>query len=814
MKIGQKRNAQRGSPKSRTARIAAVLLSIALTLAVIASSALSVLTVLIGTYVSRHPERFTVDLTLLQTARIAAPPTLYYPADPQKSPTADGNAIPLYDTSEDVPRALPLSEIPDHLRNAFVAIEDKRFYSHVGIDVRRTLSAALLYLSGNRSGFGGSTITQQLVKNLTGESARTPARKLTELFRAIDLEKRLAKEEILEAYLNVVPLANGCIGVSMGAQYYFKKTPMELTLAECASLAAITQSPSRYDPAKHPTENKKRRDLILSEMERQGYITEALRREAAATEVETAEDTVPPRHVQSWYEDLVTEDVIRDLSEAYGYTRAEASRLYYSGGLRIYTLMDPTLQRAVEAYYRDPSHFPRTENGHAPQSAMIVLDPETGAILALAGAIGEKSGDRLFSFATNAKRPPGSVLKPISIYAPALEQGRITAASVYDDVPVRFEQTKGGTLRPWPKNASTVYRGLTSVDYAVRNSLNTVPIHILSELGLDNAFHYARDVLGIKSLEKGSGANPLDYCPAALALGQMTNGATLREITAAYTAFANRGIYQSARSYSLVTDRDGAVLLSNPTVVRRALSEENAAVMTKLLEGVTKNGTARSLTLTERTAVAGKTGTTQYSFDRWFIGYTPGLLAGVWYGCEYPESLSGIKGNPALGIFDGVMSELITLRPSKKQFDDSALRPVRVCADSGLLTTDVCTKDPRGDRTTVAYFTESTVPKRFCTCHTPIPYVGTGQNEADGVRVDPTDPRSAHTVGLLRVSRRFPMEVFVTDAQYTAVEGALTAPSEHDKSRPYYESLLPENTYGGKSYTAMPFNRAAAPIAG
>jgi penicillin-binding protein 1A len=290
-----------------------------------------------------------------------------------------------------------------------VAIEDKRFYTHRGVDPLRTLKAGLGYLRGNPT-CGGSTITQQLVKNLTGRTEHTPERKLTEIFTALDLEKRADKETVLEAYLNIINLAEGCFGVGMAAETYFQKSVSDLTLPECAAIAAITNNPARYDPLTHPEANRARRDLILTQMANQGYITEAERDTAIATPLTL--DPAPksdPAPITSWYADMVVSDVIRDLMLRKDYTYAAASRLVYNGGLRIETAMDEDLQRIVETYYTDASHFPAGDKGR-PQSSFILIDPETGDILAVAGAVGEKTASRVQSYATDTRRPAGSCI--------------------------------------------------------------------------------------------------------------------------------------------------------------------------------------------------------------------------------------------------------------------------------------------------------------------------------------------------------------------------------------------------------------------
>lgn len=678
-------------------------------------------------YVEMHPEVFRIDPARFSSPEAFGAAELYYFENGTDDPYVDRDRATLLETLSGGERAVyvPLSEIPKALQNAFVAIEDKRFYTHRGVDLRRTGAAVLNYLLRRSKSFGGSTITQQLVKNVTGESAKTPMRKVTEVFRALDLERSLGKEEILERYLNVINLANGCRGVGSASRFYFGKEPKELTLPECASIAAITQSPARYDPSRHPESNKKRRDCILYEMLVQGYITDGDYRAAVESPVSVKEGGTKagndPDGFNSWYTDLVIRDVVDGLCERYGYTREEASHLLYYGGLRIYTPIDPALQETLTAYYRDTSHFPRLANGKTPESAMIVLDPKTGNILAVAGAIGEKTGDRVYSYATDAKRPPGSVLKPLSVYAPAVEWGVIGYASVYDDAPVKFMRQKNGRYTSWPRNASGTYRGKTSIDYAISHSLNTVAVRVLDEIGVDRSYDFLKNTLGISSLADGeNGAT--DRGVAALALGQMSHGATLREITAAYTALSNGGIYRNARSYLLVTDTSGQILLENKAVARAALKEETAELMTKMLENVTKNGTARSLTIQKSISAAGKTGTTQYSFDRWFVGYTPSLLAGVWYGCDYPESLSELDGNPALSVWDDVMKAFYetdspALENRETAFRYPHLRAVRVSADTGLLPSDACREEGSGCRISVAFFSEGTVPREFCTAH-------------------------------------------------------------------------------------------------
>jgi len=582
-----------------------------------------------------------------------------------------------------------IQEIPDALRDAFVAIEDKRFYRHHGVDWYRTVAAGFNYVLGFSDSFGASTITQQLIKNVTGNSEVTLSRKLQEILYALDLERTLDKSQILEWYLNVIHFSDHCDGVADAARHYFSKTPAQLTVAECASLAAITNSPSYYHPIRHPENNLARRDLILTAMYEQEYLTEQEYRQALSEPLVIREtDPEQGEGINSWYTDMVIEDVIEDLMREYGMARAAASRLVYTGGLRIDTAMDPKIQQSVEEYYRTQVRMPADEEGTRAQSACIVIDSRTGDILGVAGAVGEKSGNRLQNFATQTRRPPGSVIKPITVYAPALEEGILTWGSVYDDVPTNFDME--GRLA-WPKNANGIYRGLTNVSYAVAHSTNTVAVRVLEEVGLENAYRFAKERFHLESLVSDQHANDCDL--AALALGQLNYGVTLRELTAAYTAFADAGVYHPYRSYYRVTDGQGNLLLFNPDRGEIVLSVENAAIMTKLLQGVVTDGTSSAITLSKTVECAGKTGTTNADNDRWFVGYTPELICGVWCGFEYPEPMQG--KNVCTQIWNRVMRDLVAQKGGKKTFDvPSSVIRVSYCKDSGKLMQDACTNFP------------------------------------------------------------------------------------------------------------------------
>lgn len=721
-----RQTSQKKRPKAR--RVAVAVLLVLLLGSVLAVSAGAVV---IAPYASSK-----MDLSLLEIPTVREPAILYA-YDPAHRPLRQGELHPANgcELSEPEKRVyVPYEEMPPYLIQAFVAIEDKHFFDHHGVDFPRTAYAGVKYLMGNGS-FGASTITQQLVKNLTGHDEYTPKRKMTEIFMALDLEKQVDKETILETYLNVINLAGGCQGVGAAAERYYGVEVSALNLPQCATIAAITNNPARYDPLTHPDENKARRDLILRQMEEQGYITPAQRDQAIATDLELAPQIAGDQKtpIASWYADMVAADVIRDLCDRLGYTRERASRLLYSGGLTIETAMDEDLQALVEEYYRNAQNFPTEDRVNArPQSSFILIDPATGDILAVAGAVGEKTGNRLQNYATDTRRPAGSSIKPLSVFAPALERGLITWASIYEDEPL--SQKKG---MPWPANADGLYRGRVTVSTAVAKSLNPVAVRILSQVGEEEAFAFLRERLGMRSLVPPTADSVGDMTVSSLALGQQTMGVTSRELTAAYTVFRD-GVYRSPLSYHRVLDKDGRVLLENPRpqTSTTVLSPATAALMTRLLMTVAEEGTAaRHITLNETLGiqVAGKTGTTQNNCDRWFVGYTPRLLAGVWMGYDYPTEMKGISGNPCVGIWDDIMTACETqyrgaptrsLFPSPAEYD---LVEAEYCPLSGGVPHTACTAN--GGTTAWGWFLRGTEPMSECTVH-----------EEPPINVVPEDP--------------------------------------------------------------------------
>lgn len=709
------------------------------------------------------------------------------------------------------------NDIPENLVNAVISIEDERFWDHNGVDWIRTIGAVINYFIPIRENFGGgSTLTQQLIKNITDEDDYSPQRKIQEILRALNLEKKLDKTQILELYMNNVNLSQNCYGVQAAANTYFNKDVSELTLIECASLASILKSPTKYDPVINPENNKDRRNLVLSKMLELGKITEeefnsAYDKELTLDYQGHAQDV--ELTTNSWYTDQVMIEVRDALMEELGYTREMAYNLIYGGGLSIVTLQDPEVQAVLDEVYLDDDSFPKTNNAIQPQSSAIVIDPATGDVLGIAGARGQKEGNLLLNYATQTTRSPGSSIKPLSVYAPALEAGLITYGSVYDDVPVWFnyddEDVEKKYPTAYPKNLPEVYNGLTTVNDAVTRSVNTVALRVLQDLTLDTSFNFVKSKLQMDSFieyaELSGGVGITDKGWAPIALGAMTYGVTNLEITAAYQIFANGGVFNKPRTWLYVLDNEGNVLIENETDSYVVISEQTASIMTKMLESVVDRGTATAVTLKNSVDVAGKTGTAASDVDRWFVGYTPYYVCGVWFGYDTPSALGTLAWTPTAVAWDIIMTKLHQNYIDKAKSGGEPLKTFEMadgivtatyCKDSGKLMTEACYLDPRGNRAETGYFTTSTVPTEYCDCHVLVDY-----DTSTGAVASPRCPSEYVTkVGLIKVDREFPMQVKVTDAQYTYrdVPDGTGMPLTGDL--PFYIGLYESGTYPG--YTA------------
>ena len=567
---------------------------------------------------------------------------------------ADGNWQNLTNLSSTENRVwVDYADIPKDMEHAAVAIEDKRFYKHKGVDWYRTTGAFINMFLSMKNDFGGSTITQQLIKNLTKQDDITVQRKLLEIFQALEFEKSYDKEEIMEWYLNIVYFGEGCNGVYTAAETYFGKEPKDLTLAECASIIGITNNPSKYDPFISRENNKTRQETILKQMYEQGYISKEQYDEAMAQELvfvrsESEEST---QTIYSYYAEAVINDVLNDLVEQKGVSRDTARTLLYSGGYQVYSCYDPSIQQAIDDVYTDLDNMPQrpSASGQQFESAIVIMDPYTGEIKGMSGGTGKKTINFGTNRATQSKRPPGSSIKPIATYGPAMELG---LTQVNDAADIKLSGTSW-----YPKNSGGGNYGVVTIREALQRSLNTVSAQILDKLTPRASYEFLKDKLGVTSLAESD----CDYAP--LALGQLTHGITVREMTQAYSAFVNDGVFTYGRTYSYVKDSSGEVVLENPARTIVAFKANTAWNMADMLCNAVNSGTGSEARLTGM-PVGGKTGTTTNNCDRWFVGFTPYYVAAVWTGYDMPEYMN-FSGNPAAQIWKLVMDPIHKDLPTK-----------------------------------------------------------------------------------------------------------------------------------------------------
>ena len=610
------------------------------------------------------------------------------------------------------------SEIPQTLIDVTVAAEDKRFREHHGVDWLRTIRSTLGYFGGSSRIQGGSTITQQVIKNLTGNDEVTPERKVQEIFTALKLEKNYSKEQILETYLNVAFFSNQCYGIQSASKLYFNKDISELNVAEAATLIAITNAPTRYNPLReNPNEdygwgtgmeeNKERRDYILGEMLDAGMLTQSEYEEWINYEVQLA----PREEVQStsdgltaltdWHTDQVIEDVITDLQEEYNYTRAYATNMVYSGGYRIYSTMDPDIQQSLEDSYANPDTFPALNNSEYPETAAIVIAPD-GSVKGMIGG-NEKTSNRLFNRATQAQRHPGSAMKPISAYLNAFERDLITWSTTFVDEPLTL--TENGETFEWPVNYTNSYtHEPMTVQYAVQQSINTVPAQIVNILTPQVCYDTLKNKFQISTLQEADATSL-----SAMALGGMTTGMTLEELVGCYQIFVTGGMYVKPYTYTHVTDMEGNVILEKDTTQVRVISEETATVLNRLLQTVVSRGTGAQANIQNQTGIvtAGKTGSStgvkyvngvQVDIDNpdlWFIGFTPYYIGGVWMGYDIQEEIYYstyptpiLWKNLMLPIHEGLEAADFTYSEN--------VQALQYCTESGDLATENCPSTATG----------------------------------------------------------------------------------------------------------------------
>ncbi len=592
--------------------------------------------------------------------------------------------------------------IPENVVNAFVAIEDKRFRVHDGIDWKRTMSAFLNLLKGSKS-YGGSTITQQLVKNLTNDNSKRVSRKVREIMRARYLEGHYSKDTIIECYLNTIAMGHGVYGVEVASNYYFDKSVKDLTLAECATLAAITKSPSSYAPDTHPDANKKRRITVLNEMLEQGYITDEQYEAAKAEDVKivASREALNENEVNNYFVDALIVQVTKDLAKKYNYDEAHAASNFYSGGYKIYATIDPNVQSAVDNVFSNSKTYGiKGKNGATLQGAITVMDYE-GHVKGLAGGIGEKKvnlGLSGFNRATDAIRQPGSTMKPISAYSLAIENGLINYSSKVND--------KATSYRGWtPVNWYRSYRGNVTVEYALEVSMNTIPVQLVNELTPQVCYDFLTKKLGINTLTNE------DINLSPLGMGGTNGGITTLESAGAFAIFGNGGKFYKPMLYYSVYDQHNKVVLKADDQPEVVISEDTAEVMNHLLQNVVYggSGTGKSAAgFIPNMKIFAKTGTSNNVNDLWFVGGSPYYVASCWCGFDEQQKIS--NSSIARTMWGGVMSKIHSnLAVREFPHTDYTVRRY-YCSETGLLATDAC-KHP-----VVGWYKSNFVPG-VCTTH-------------------------------------------------------------------------------------------------
>ncbi len=670
----------------------------------------------------------TLDVTVEELTMSEAS-TIYY----QDNATGEWKVLDTLYSRDGNRKIVEYDDIPQHLIQALVDIEDHRFWEHNGVDWQGTIAAFVkTFTTGTTR--GGSTITQQLLRNVTGDDDVTVKRKVREIFRAMEFEKSHSKEDILTLYLNRVYFGSGCNGIQTAAEKYFGKDVSELSLAESAAIIGITNNPSLYDPflgkefvqadgtVKTSRDfNKQRQETILNRMQELGHISEEECEAAKAEKLlftdteeykalhpEENEEGVSESSVYSWFTDAVIVDAIELIMESRGCSEQVANDLLFSAGYHIYTTLNMDIQKIVDSVYTDVSNFDYpSPTGASLDSAMTITDPYTGDVLAMAGGVGEKTTSRSLNLATS-RRTCGSAIKPVSVYAPAIENNVVSPASVIDEYPIRLNDAGTGG---WPKNDNNKYDGYMTVADGLRRSRNTVATRVLQMLTTETSFYFMENNLGFD-------LDVRDNALAPLAMGGLTYGVTTEEMAAAFGAFANSGIYSKPRTITEIRAADNTtVVVDNPVESTVAMKESTAYLMNKMLRSVVTNGTGGGASFSGMT-IAGKTGTTSNNFDRYFSGYTPYYSGAVWVGyAEAPEKIRA-DHNPAAKIWRLVM-EQVHEGLENKSFPEkpSGIVTVQVCADCGLKPSELCSLDYRGSRVISMEVQEGAVPTETCTCH-------------------------------------------------------------------------------------------------
>ena len=709
-----------------------------------------------------------------------------------------------------------IEEIPEHVQNAFIAIEDERFREHDGIDVRSIFRAAVEMLTSGGLQSGASTITQQLLKNQVFSGGNESSdfdkviRKVQEQYLAIQLENTLDKDTILEYYLNTINLGQGAYGIQMASRTYFGKDVSELTISEAAVLACLPKSPTNMNPVTNPEENSERRSTVLSRMKKHGFITPE-EHQAAIDDTESVYIRITS-HVEetsevsyySYFTDEVINQLMEDLQKKLGYSSSQASSLIYTGGLRVYTTQDRQIQEICDEVTSNPESYPEIGKGSyydvsyalsvlkadgttihyqlsdfikynnsfknknsvtvritkgvynllctdldymmqcidefrtahvaegdiilgeritptlQPQISLSIMNQYTGEVVALVGGRGEKTGNRTLNRATSSLRQVGSTFKVLATFLPALDSGGMTLATPIDDSPFFYPGTTKEVNNWYSKNPP--FMGLNTIRRGISYSMNIVAVKTMQKVTPQVGFDYLKK-LGFTTLvdyEVDDDGAVYSDINLPLSLGGLTYGVSNIEMTAAFASIANGGVYNEPYYYTKVLDHNGNVLLQAESSPRQVMKTSTAYLLTNaMLDTILPSigSTTQPAFLEYEMPIAGKTGTTTNSNDRWFCAYTPYYTCSIWMGFDNNFELENATQNY---IWRDVMEAIHKEKKlAYKEFTmpDSILTAT-VCTKSGLLAKmGVCDAYSGGSTVRSEYFAKGTVPTEYCDCH-------------------------------------------------------------------------------------------------
>ncbi|MGD6901732.1 transglycosylase domain-containing protein [Bacillus infantis] len=542
-----------------------------------------------------------------------------------------------------------IEELPDHMKEAVVSIEDERFYKHNGFDIKGIARAFFSNLFAGRITGGGSTITQQLAKNALLSPEQTYRRKAEEIFLAVEIEKNYKKEDILLMYLNQVYFGSGAWGIDRAARTYFNKPISGVTISEAALLAGLLQSPSALDPYQHYDRSISRRDTVLGKMQELGYISNNEYEKAIAEKI-VLEDGSSNTEARKY--PYYVDAVLDEATSKYGLTQEEI----FTRGYTIYTELDQNIQSGLEKVYDRDSLFPSGRGGQLVQSGSVLLDPSTGGVRAIVGGRGEHVF-RGFNRGTHIKAQPGSTLKPLAVYTPAIEEG-YHASSILKDEPMTFGDYK-------PENFSRSYAGEVPMYKAVEESLNIPAVWLLNEIGIDK---------GMDSLKRFGIPTEKEDRALGIALGGMRKGISPLQLAEAYAAFPNQGKRHDGHFITKIVGPTGNVIAERKKKTVKVTSKAAAREMTSMLLNVVESGTGQRTRIPD-VQIAGKTGSTQLPYndidgtkDQWFVGYTPSLVGAVWLGYDKTDRehyLSTSSSETVVPIFRSIMEQVLPYTQQK-----------------------------------------------------------------------------------------------------------------------------------------------------